>query len=87
MLGRLDVDVPQAEAGEVEFLDDRRGAEGEVIAVADVHRRACEPFARGRAADIGAGFDQQRPHPGSGEICGRDQPVVAGADDDGVEVG
>jgi hypothetical protein len=87
VLRRLDIEVSKAETGEVEFLHDRRGAKGEVIAVANVDRGACELLARRRTADLGAGFDQQRSHPRPSEICRRDQPVVSGADDDGIEVG
>ena len=37
LLGRVDVEVAQAEAGEVELVGDRRRPEDRVVAVADVH--------------------------------------------------
>ena len=86
MLGRIDVEVAQAVRGEVELRDHRRGAEREVVAVADVHGGAGEPLAGGRAADVGAGLEHERAQPGAGEIGGGDQAVVAAADDDRVVV-
>ena len=57
-----------------------------MVAVADVDGGAGELLAGGRSADVGAGLEQQRAHAGAGEVGGGDQPVVAGADHDRVEV-
>ena len=85
-LCRLDVEVAQAVIGEAQFFDDRGGSEGDVVAVADVHRAATERLAGSRAAHRAAGLDQQRAQTGAGEIGGTDQAVVACPHHDGVDI-
>jgi hypothetical protein len=87
VLGRSEVDVLEAERRQAEFLDHRRGSEGQVVTVADVDRGPGELLARSGAPDVGAGLDQQRRHAGPSEIGRRDESVVSGTDHDGVVVG
>ncbi len=86
VLRRIEVEVAQAVGGEVEFVHHRRGAEREMVAVADVDRRAGELLAGRRSADVGPGLEHQRAQAGAGEIGRGDEAVVASADHDGVEV-
>ena len=86
VLRRVDVLVLEPVAAEIELVDDRHRPERDVVAVADVDGRAAEPLTGGRAADRAAGLHEQHREPGTGEVGGRDQPVVPGADDDRVVV-
>ena len=86
VLGRLDVEVPESVVGQPEFVDHRRRAEGQVIAVADVHRGAAERLA-------GRGTARRRSGPRAAacadpprEVGGGDQTVVAGTDHDRIPV-
>jgi len=61
-------------------------AKREVVAVADVDRRAREWFARRRATDGRPRFDQNCVQPGLGQVCGRHQTVVSGTDNDRINI-
>jgi len=85
-LRRLDVEVAQSVRSEVQFVDDRRRAQGEVIAVTDVDSGPRERLARGGAADSGPGLEHNGAQTCLGEIGRRHQAVVACSDHDGVHV-
>ena len=72
--------------GEIEIFHHRRRAKRQVIAVADVHGCAGERLARSGAADGGPRLDEHRSHPGLGQVRGRHQTVVSGADNDRINI-
>jgi len=73
--------------GEVQFLGDGSGAEGEVVAVADVDGGTPETLRRSGPADGIASLDEQGAQTVPGKIRSTREAVVAGTDDNGVEVG
>ncbi len=85
-LAWVHVEVAKTMLGQPQFLHHGRGAEREVIAVADVDRDPGKRLARRAAADTVAGLEEQCSHPGPGEVGRTDEPVVPGPHDDGVEV-
>ena len=86
VLSRFDVEVSQTVLGQAEFLDHGSGAERQVVAVADVDRRAGELFARRGSTDVGACFEQQGPQAGAGQVGSGHEPVVPRSDHDRVVV-
>ena len=85
-LCRLDVHVAEAVPLEVEFPGDGRGAEGQVVAVADIDSGPPERLGAGGPADAGPGLDEQRADTVPGQVRGADKTVVPAADDDRVVV-
>ena len=71
---------------ERELVDDGRGAERDVVAVADVDHRPRELLARCGAAHAGAGFDEQGAQTGAGEVRRTHEAVVPCSDDDDVVI-
>ena len=82
---RVHFDVLQAVGREVEFPHDRRAAEHDVRAAADIEPVAGHDLFRTyRAADDGATFEDQHAMTGFREVAGANEPVVAGTNDDAI---
>ena len=81
---RIDIQVAEAEARQLELVRDGHGPHQRVVAVADVDPGADRLHGGGAAADGRAGLVQERPQAGAREVRRRDQPVVARAQDGDV---
>ena len=82
------VEVAQPVGGEVQVLDDAALPDDHVRARTAVDAHPGPPLDRGdRTTEDVVGLDHLDRQPGARQVAGRDQPVVAGADDDHVDGG